>query len=684
MAEQVTALQFKIAGDASSVTKTLDETIAKVNQLKNAVSKGASAKGLDAIKKAANGVSKALKSVTVAPFQKAANKIQTLFHSIGRIAFYRAIRTAIKSVTQGFSEGVKHLYAWSEAFNTKFTPTMDTFATQMTYLKNGFASMFSPLIEWVVPNVIVPLTDALVDLFNLIQQGFATLVGHDYWYKAQKSMTKFADSTKKANIQLAKFDELNNLTETGSGSDEDASGMFTLEKVATGASFNLFKELRDAIKDGRWFDFGKIIAESLNRGWDSIDVKAIADKISGVINDAFSALSGFATTLNFEKIGKDIGKFLDRILKKVDWKKMGNATGLMAGGIVKLILNAILEIQPEDVFSAIYDFISGLIIGVSDALFEDNGYLAKKMGLQFAKTVVLAVAYAWDALTHLGDYGIFLSKGESWLMKQLGIDQAGANDFKKATRELAINGLVAPFNTALNELDKNHDKWLAEYKAANTQGANASKTTVQNTASFVTNKLDSTFATIGNHAKTYGDATGRNFDTGVGTGIGGAKSTVTNAINSLTSGTNGTGAGQTWGNQFISGVEQAIGSAKVGSSSGGGGTTKFHMIRDARGGFMQFANGGFPSLLSQGTMYVAGEVPGQAEMVGNINGRTGVASGFEITGIRDAVLSTGETEASLLTRLISALERKQLVIAPSAQLGRVMAQSNRMYGAVTG
>ena len=58
-----------------------------------------------------------------------------------------------------------------------------------------------------------------------------------------------------------------------------------------------------------------------------------------------------------------------------------------------------------------------------------------------------------------------------------------------------------------------------------------------------------------------------------------------------------------------------------------------------------YAEGGFPA---QGSMFVAGEVPGQAEMVGNINGKTGVASGKEITGIADAVRDTGQTEAELL------------------------------------
>lgn len=93
------------------------------------------------------------------------------------------------------------------------------------------------------------------------------------------------------------------------------------------------------------------------------------------------------------------------------------------------------------------------------------------------------------------------------------------------------------------------------------------------------------------------------------------------------------------------------------------------------------AHGGYPSM---GSMFVAGEVPGQTEFVGNINGRTGVASGAEITGIAEAVYGTGETEAMLLRQLIAAVRSQNLTISPSASLGKVVNQSQRLYAGVTG
>ena len=64
----------------------------------------------------------------------------------------------------------------------------------------------------------------------------------------------------------------------------------------------------------------------------------------------------------------------------------------------------------------------------------------------------------------------------------------------------------------------------------------------------------------------------------------------------------------------------------------------------------KFANGGYPEI---GSLFIAGEAG--AEMVGNINGKTGVASGEEITGIREAINYGTETEASLLAQAVTLL-----------------------------
>lgn len=81
-----------------------------------------------------------------------------------------------------------------------------------------------------------------------------------------------------------------------------------------------------------------------------------------------------------------------------------------------------------------------------------------------------------------------------------------------------------------------------------------------------------------------------------------------------------------------------------------------------------FAAGGFPS---QYSMFMAGE-NGRAEMLGTVGGKTAVAGGQEITGIRDAVYSTAQQEIELLrqqNQLLQGILEKEFGIT-SEQIGK--------------
>ena len=81
-----------------------------------------------------------------------------------------------------------------------------------------------------------------------------------------------------------------------------------------------------------------------------------------------------------------------------------------------------------------------------------------------------------------------------------------------------------------------------------------------------------------------------------------------------------------------------------------------------------FAAGGFPS---QYSMFMAGG-NGRAEMLGTVGGKTAVAGGQEITGIRDAVYSTAQQEMELLrqqNQLLQGILEKEFGIT-SEQIGK--------------
>ena len=60
-------------------------------------------------------------SQTIGKVDQTRKSIGQFFSSIKRIAMYRLIRTALKTITEGFSEGQKNLYHWSSAVNGTFS-----------------------------------------------------------------------------------------------------------------------------------------------------------------------------------------------------------------------------------------------------------------------------------------------------------------------------------------------------------------------------------------------------------------------------------------------------------------------------------------------------------------------------------------------------------------------------------
>lgn len=87
-----------------------------------------------------------------------------------------------------------------------------------------------------------------------------------------------------------------------------------------------------------------------------------------------------------------------------------------------------------------------------------------------------------------------------------------------------------------------------------------------------------------------------------------------------------------------------------------------------------YASGGFPSV---GSLMIAGEAG--AELVGSVNGRTGVASNMEITGIREAILQTASEEVVLLrqqNQLLQGILEKEFGFSEDALFRSVRNSAN--------
>ena len=315
-------------------------------------------------------------------------RLTGFFRGIVRIAKYRAIRAAIRAITDGLKTGMTNMYQWSQIVGTEFAPTMDRIATSMLYLKNGFGAMFSPLVEYFAP-IIDTLVDTLVEAFNWVQRLFAELTGKSTWTKAIRVQTQYqentddtAESVKKLRqeIQLMDFDELNNITENQNNdagkSDEEKTPnpaeMFEtvemdIEPMEGTLWENIKKKLQDWLsKVGLWDEDGF--------NWGALgalfgkELRAIWDKFAGWFDGidwgkVFSAVTDFISNF-FQNLVPELfteeGEF--------DFHKLGETVGNLLANRWKIFKEFWDKIEWGKVFAAITDTIDGLLdsLGLED------------------------------------------------------------------------------------------------------------------------------------------------------------------------------------------------------------------------------------------------------------------------------------------------------------------------------
>lgn len=374
--DSLAGLKHETAG-IKSVASSVSHSVSKGSGSFKAFAK--EIKGIT--QKAKNSVSslaRAFKNLfsTTSSGKSSVSPIEKLFKSIGRIAFYRAIRSAIKAVTQGFQEGIKNLYAYSELVGTKFKSSMDKMATSALYVKNAFAAMAAPLINVVAP-IIDMIGDKVAALANKIAEFLAALTGQNVYTKAIKYAKDYNDQLKETaeRIQrwLGSFDEINRMNDnsgSGSGSAVDYSKMFE-EAVVSAEMSALVKKIIEAFKSADLSPIGKALSEKLKSVLDALDWTGIKGKAENIAKSITSFINGFFST---EGIGESIGRtiaealntavtFAATLVSTLDWSSVGKNIG-------EAIRTFISTFDFELVGTGLHDFAIGLLDAIGAAIAE--------------------------------------------------------------------------------------------------------------------------------------------------------------------------------------------------------------------------------------------------------------------------------------------------------------------------
>lgn len=158
--------------------------------------------------------------------------LATFIASLKRIAYYRVVRSIIKTIGQAFAEGMKNAYLFSQGVvgeSHRFAEAMDNLKSATSRMKSELGAAFLGLLTAIMP-VLLQLINILTIAANAINQFFAALTGSRY-LRANDVTERFAENTAKGakaakewKNQLLGFDEINRLEEPNQGGGGGGAG----------------------------------------------------------------------------------------------------------------------------------------------------------------------------------------------------------------------------------------------------------------------------------------------------------------------------------------------------------------------------------------------------------------------------------------------------------------------------
>lgn len=171
---------------------------------------------------------------------KRVRRLSNILNSLKRIAFYRAIRSAIKGIGQAFSVGVENAYWYSKTVGGEIGYVAEAFdrlssagfkadnqlGAALASLKAAVVPIMIEIIRWVTV-----AADKLTQLFAILGGHTTYLKAVDYTKEAYENTAAGAAAAKEWKNQLMGFDEINRLEEPSSGGGGGGSAVPDYENM---------------------------------------------------------------------------------------------------------------------------------------------------------------------------------------------------------------------------------------------------------------------------------------------------------------------------------------------------------------------------------------------------------------------------------------------------------------------
>lgn len=396
--EQFTALQRRI----TEAKERLSEFNAEQNKM--AASGARLERVNNAFKRIGEGIKNAIKRLF--SFNRASrssagatNGLIKQLTSLKTLLVSRIKQTFITQIINAVRESLQVLARYSREFNASISGIRNAFkelganiSVALSGILNAVAPIVTQIINWL--SKIITYISAFIAMLS----GKNTItVAKKQNESYAKSLDKTAKAANKAQLALAGFDELNNLTTQkdsgGSGAGISPGSLFEekeVDSILPGFVKNWFEKLKGAIQDGDWRSVGKTIAEGLNAAVNSLDdwiantlvpkgVKMASNLAQGIngffekfdshklgqsiahgINAAVGAARTFLKETDFQRIGASAMEFINGALDDIDWGEVGATASAGVGAILDTIDGAISELNWDSLATAVEDSIMGV------------------------------------------------------------------------------------------------------------------------------------------------------------------------------------------------------------------------------------------------------------------------------------------------------------------------------------
>lgn len=325
------------------------------------------------------------------PFQTGIRKTSTGMQSL-------AVR--LRSIVSGalvfnvISAGLTRMVS---AMGTALTSSSQM-QSALANLKGAAATAAAPIIQILTP-ALAALANAAATVFSYLSQLISFFTGKSISAMAStaKGMAgvgsaagSAAKDIKKANGELASWDELNVLNKQDDASADSAGGGGSgaadiLPNYDFQGKSPFLDSILDAIKSGDWYQVGRLIGEKLRDSLNAIPWPDIQEKARQWATNIADTINGFVETPGlWEAIGHTLAQglntalyFLDDIVQQVRWQSFGEGLGKGLNQMVAELdwaaLGRLLSDKLHIVFETLYGFVhtfnfGNLGLGIATAI----------------------------------------------------------------------------------------------------------------------------------------------------------------------------------------------------------------------------------------------------------------------------------------------------------------------------